>query len=218
MTFTCPDGHESDTADYCDKCGLAIAPTQPAPVPSLPTGTAVAPPVGADEELATSPATPRPPCPVCAAPRTGDDRFCEQCGHDFSGQPPGAAEWDAIATADRLLFDRQSTAGVEFPTDYTERRFALDRPQVRIGRSRRGEVSPEIDLGGVPSDPGISHMHAVLERGKDGTYTLRDLGSTNGTSLNDGGTEVGTDTALPVRDGDRIHVGAWTTITLRRRS
>jgi pSer/pThr/pTyr-binding forkhead associated (FHA) protein len=90
-------------------------------------------------------------------------------------------------------------------------------PQVRIGRSRGrpGEPVPEINLAGPPEDPAISRLHAVLERQPDGSWTLRDLGSTNGTTVNDDLEAIGTDTGITLDSGDRIRVGAWTTITLR---
>jgi FHA domain len=198
MTVTCPGGHASQTTDYCDQCG---APIQAA----------------GDEELDTSPATSRQPCPVCDAPRSGDGDYCEGCGYDFTRPPPRAAGWDAIATADRQRFERQSTDGISFPSDYGERRFALDRPEIRIGRSRAGKERPDIDLGGEHADPGISHLHALLTRQDDGSYALSDLHSTNGTVLNDGSLEVSRDVAVPLQDRDQIHLGAWTTITLRRR-
>ena len=71
---------------------------------------------------------------------------------------------------------------------------------------------PEIDL---PDDPGISHLHAVLEQQGDGRYAVRDLGSTNGTSVNDEPEPVPADEPRPLSDGDRIRVGAWTTLTIR---
>jgi hypothetical protein len=211
MTVTCPAGHASATADYCDQCGAPIAALR-----AQPTAVAAAPAI-LDEELDTSAAAPRLPCPVCGAPRSGDDRYCEGCGHDFSSPPAAAAAWEALATADRSQFERQPTAGLSFPADYATRRFVLEQPEVRIGRSRTGEAGPEIDLAQAPTDPGISRLHAVLERQQDGSYTLRDLGSTNGTVLNDGSAEVGEEAGVPLGDGDRIHLGAWTTITLRRR-
>lgn len=241
MTIACPNGHESETTDYCDVCGMPIpGASGPAPEPvgrvsvPQPVGPAspqAEPPPSEDEnELDTSPAMRRDPCPVCQTPHSGHDRFCETCGFDFSGPPPaslpvtaavadppgGPADWEVVVAADRAQCERQSWAG-EFPADYPERRYELSGAQLRIGRSRPGKTAPEIDLAGTPSDPGISHLHAALERQADGTYALRDLGSTNGTCLNEGVTEVGTDAAVPVGDGDRIHLGAWTTITLHRR-
>jgi pSer/pThr/pTyr-binding forkhead associated (FHA) protein len=60
-------------------------------------------------------------------------------------------------------------------------------------------------------------MHAVLELRDDGGYAVKDLGSTNGTTLNDDPALLSTSAPTPVADGDRIRLGAWTTITVRRR-
>lgn len=170
------------------------------------------------EEADTSPAARREPCPTCRAPRSGDDRYCEGCGYDFLAPPPAATTWEAIVTADRAQFDRLAVAGVNFPADYAERRFPLAEGENRIGRSHGhpGEEAPEIDLAAPPADPGISRHHAVLERRSDGACLLRDLGSTNGTSVNDAAAPIAPHTDVPVADGDRIRVGAWTTILVRR--
>jgi pSer/pThr/pTyr-binding forkhead associated (FHA) protein len=126
--------------------------------------------------------------------------------------------WEAVVTADRDQFERNATTGVEFPSGYAERRFALTGAEVRIGRSRGrpGEQVPEINLAGAPEDPAVSHIHALLERQPDGSYALRDLGSTNGTTVNDDATPISADAAAPLAEGDRIRIGAWTTLTLRR--
>jgi hypothetical protein len=205
MTSICPSGHDSLTGDYCDQCGARIA------------GAATILPVA--EEIDTSPAVRREPCPVCGAARSGDDRYCEGCGYDFHAPPPAPGTWEAIATADRAQFDRLAVAGVNFPDGYGERRFALHEGENRIGRSRGhpGEEAPEIDLATVPVDPGISRLHAVLERRPDGICVLRDLGSTNGTALNDEPAPIAPHTDVTVSEGDRIRVGAWTTIIVRRR-
>ena len=92
----------------------------------------------------------------------------------------------------------------------------LDRPQ-RAADAVDRQPAAEIDLAGTPDDPGISRLHAVLERQVDGTYAVRDLGSTNGTTVNDDPDPVGTDSPVPLADGDRIRLGAWTTITVRTR-
>ena len=208
MTAICPSGHASVTSDYCDQCGAPIA----APV-AQPQATAV---LATVEEADTSTAAAPQPCQRCGAPRSGGDRYCEGCGYDFFA-PASATRWEAVATADRGQFDRLGVPGLVFPEDYGERRFALEAAQVRIGRSRRrpGEPALEIDLAGVPEDPAISRLHAMLERQGDGTWTLRDLGSTNGTMVNDNPEPIGTEAPVVVTAGDRIRVGAWTTITVR---
>jgi hypothetical protein len=174
------------------------------------------------EEVDTSPVAPAEPCPECGSERSGDDRYCEGCGHDFLAPPapvsPAAASaWEAIAAADRRQFDRVAPRGLAFPEHYRERRFRLEGASLRIGRSRgqAGETVLEIDLSGESEDPGVSRLHAVLERRADGGYTVRDLGSTNGTMVNEHPHPLEPDVAVPLSEGDRIRLGAWTTITFR---
>jgi pSer/pThr/pTyr-binding forkhead associated (FHA) protein len=59
-------------------------------------------------------------------------------------------------------------------------------------------------------------MHAVLVGSPEGGWTLIDPGSANGTFLNDSTEPIATNKAVLVADGDRIHMGAWTTLTLRK--
>jgi hypothetical protein len=73
------------------------------------------------------------------------------------------------------------------------RSVPLTQPEVTIGRL------PECDV--VVEDPGASRQHARIRR-TDGGFVLVDLGSTNGTLVND----------LPIREhvlenGDRITIG-----------
>lgn len=49
----------------------------------------------------------------------------------------------------------------------------------------------------------------------DGTWALIDPGSTNGTYLNDDTEPLARNEPVTLRDGDRVHVGAWTRITVR---
>jgi FHA domain len=48
-------------------------------------------------------------------------------------------------------------------------------------------------------------------------WVVIDAGSTNGTTLNYAEDPLTRDTPVPLRSGDRIHVGAWTTLTVERR-
>ena len=131
------------------------------------------------------------------------------------------AVWTAVVSCDRAYFESvraasgPDAAAVLFPSYYAERRFRLTGSQMRIGRRSvsRG-IDPEIDLTGPPADPGISRLHAVLIAMPDSTWAVLDPGSANGTLVN--GTEVPTGVQVPLRDGDRINLGAWTAIAVQR--
>jgi hypothetical protein len=173
-------------------------------------------------------------CPACGAGRVGSDRFCEGCGYDFvtqttpaeaaaagqagSGQAGNAAAWEAIISADRVYFDQVASPGVVFPPHCPDRTFPLVGAELRIGRrsTSRG-IYPEIDLSGAPEDSAVSHLHALLVRAADGSYSLVDPGSTNGTTVNDDQEPIAVNTPVSLGEGDRIHVGAWTTITIHSR-
>jgi DNA-binding CsgD family transcriptional regulator len=71
--------------------------------------------------------------------------------------------------------------------------FELTRAQTVIGK---GDV--DVRLG----DSGVSRHHAKIVRAADGSLTIVDLASTNGTLVNDAQIDV----AL-LREGDRIHIG-----------
>ncbi|WP_354642640.1 FHA domain-containing protein [Kitasatospora camelliae] len=155
----------------------------------------------------------------------------DEFGTSFHLAPPaGAASaparttWIAVVSADRDYFTDMmarsgpEAAGLFFPPYCPERRIPLTgRGQLRIGRrsAHRGTV-PEIDLSVAPEDPGASHQHAMLAEQADGSWVLVDQDSTNGTTVNGSPDPVPPHTAIPLNDGDRVHVGAWTTITLHR--
>jgi hypothetical protein len=128
----------------------------------------------------------------------------------------------AVVRADRDYFDVVVAEGgpdagsLAFPPYCPVRAFALTSDEVRIGRrsSSRG-LTPEVDLTGPPLDPGISHLHMLLIRQPDGSWHAVDPGSANGTRINDRTEPIEVNVPVPVAAGDRIHLGAWTTITLQ---
>jgi hypothetical protein len=179
---------------------------------------------GDDEVTITEEVTERPVpsdaerCPRCQTPRIGDDRFCEVDGYDFVAGAGTSTplRWEAVVAADRSYYDALAPDGIDFPTAYEARTFELTGQEMLVGRrSRSRGIEPEIDLAGPPVDDGISHQHASLVRRDDGSYALVDRGSANGTSVNGCADVVPTNTPIPLADGDRIHIGAWTTITIR---
>ncbi|PRY33573.1 FHA domain-containing protein [Pseudosporangium ferrugineum] len=232
-TYACPKGHASTTDDFCDTCGAKIAgaalppPTGAASAPSLspPTGAAPAPGLSAPADAAAAPTAGS--CPHCGAPHPGTGRFCEDCGFDHhTGKipvlttPPAspapaapAAAWTATIAADREYYDANAVEGADFPADPRTRTITLPPPQLRIGRRSTSKgTDPEIDL--ADDDPGVSHSHALLTFSVDGVWLLSDLGSTNGTYLNDEQKPLTAGQTRPLTNGDRVHVGAWTTITV----
>jgi FHA domain len=241
---TCPSGHDSADDDFCDVCGFAIGPTAfpstiAAVVPlqcphcgvpragqfcescgydftDFADGGVQAPPITrVERSSAQSPARPpAPPAPAPAAQATVPPaRATPQPG------PPGRDLWTAVVTADRAYYDSvQATGGpgadgISFPVYCPQRRFRLAGAEVRVGRrSAHSGIDPEIDLTGPPADPGVSRLHAVLLRAADGSWSVVDPGSANGTLVN--GTEIARDEIVPLRDGDRIHLGAWTELRI----
>lgn len=139
------------------------------------------------------------------------------------GQPQRAASWTAVIAPDREYFlammqrSGPEATGLNLPAYSPEQRLPLTGSQVTIGRRRHstGE-SPDIDLSVPPEDPGVSHQHAVLVQQPDGGWAVVDQKSTNGTTLNGAEDPIQPYVPVPLQDGDQVHVGAWTTITIRR--
>ena len=189
----CPDCGAARTGRFCEECGYDYSTrTSGKGIPGLP--------------MPSGPPSVSRPTPPDGTP----------------GDVP-AGSWAAVVTADRdyhasvLAQLGPDTPPVPFPPYHPTRQVLLTGQQVRIGRRSvsRG-VTPEIDLGERPEDPGVSHIHAVLLARPDGSWVLVDPGSTNGTTVNDGTDPIAYNIEVPLHDGDRIHVGAWTTITLLR--
>jgi FHA domain len=129
--------------------------------------------------------------------------------------------WAVLVAADRVYYDMRTAApdlapaAIAFPARVSERRIPLVGTQVRIGRrSTASEFKPEIDLAGPHADPGISRLHAVLVAAPDGTWSILDPGSANGTLLN--GRQIAVGEPVTLHEGDRINLGAWTVITVHR--
>jgi hypothetical protein len=202
MRVICPDGHASSTDDYCDQCGARIAASD-ASTPGVAPCTGLLP---ALTTVAVRPPAAAERCPGCGASLMEDDRFCEDCGYDFEAGAPSAlpaiGRWTAVVSADREQFERFAAGGIEFPPSFAPRVLPLDAAEIPLGRD---------EVGG---DPAVSRLHAVLIRRADGAYAVVDRGSSNGTFLNDEPSPIPANVPVPLDAGDRVHLGAWTTITL----
>lgn len=156
---------------------------------------------------------------IAERPDRGAKQGVREAGAGPSSGAGVARTWFAVVTADRGYFDEvvadrdPDDVPLGFPDQYAEQRVELTGTQMRIGRrsASRG-LRPEIDLGESPADPGISHLHAVLIAQQDGTWSVLDTGSSNGTQVN--GREIDSGEPAPLRDGDSICLGAWTKLTI----
>jgi hypothetical protein len=205
MIATCPKGHSSSEADFCSECGARIAPPEQA-----------ASPVSTDDV-----------CPDCHAKRLPESgKYCELCGYNFDtgaqGEiptpepiaqavepaPPAALEkWTVVITVDPALKQPDSP---EPPADWSPLTIAADRETLLIGRTSQSRaIHPEVALD---FDSAVSHRHAVLTRQNSHGWSVRDIGSSNGTRLN--GQDLQAMTDVPVQAGDRITLGHWTCLTL----
>ena len=208
----CPRCGTGRSGRFCESCGFDFE-AAGAPVAAVAASTAPGGEAGSGDRLIEGvdvPLSGTGPGPPPAGPALAD------------GGPAPASKpaWTAMVASDRAYFENVVAAGgpdaaaVEFPGYTPERRFRLAGPEMRIGRRSvsRG-LEPEIDLTGPPTDPGISRLHAVLFAEPDGSWTILDPGSENGTLVND--REITAGVRLPLHDGDRIHLGAWTVITIQ---
>ena len=144
--------------------------------------------------------------------------------HDWAAD--GVSEWQdtgwvAVVSADHRYFESNQAespdASVIFPTDAAVREVPLMSSEVLIGRRSDSKgIFPEIDLSEPPSDPGVSRRHAVLRRQPDDGWVVIDQGSTNGTVVRSATTPVKPGEAVRLHDGDHVHVGAWTRITVQK--
>ncbi|MEE1928351.1 FHA domain-containing protein [Streptomyces sp. TRM 70351] len=140
-----------------------------------------------------------------------------------SGPQSQGAGWVVTIGPDREYFTAMMQrsgpegAGLSLPAYSPEQHVTLSGQQVSIGRRRNstGEA-PDIDLSRPPEDPGVSHQHALLVQQPDGAWAVVDQDSTNGTTLNGAEDPIQPFVPVPLAEGDRVHVGAWTTLTLRR--
>ena len=172
-------------------------------------------------------------CSNCGEPHDEADVFCENCGLDFltgslpdpaepvstiapSPGPPvaGGAQDVLTIAADRSFHRRMDTDGVlTFPDPEPDQiTVPIDGDTVLIGRERpsRG-IFPDIDLS---ADPAVSSRHAMLNRRPDASWTITDLGSTNGTFIGESTVPITPHTPVSLAAGTPIFVGAWTRLDL----
>ncbi len=230
----CPDCGTPREAQavFCEECRFNFMTLSASPPPTFPVPAPPFPPLS--QRTTSSPSRMNRPAEALAPeatirPDSGDFLLSPPTS---AGRTPSAEQsmlppartrtWTAVVAADREYFTSMmarsgpEAPGLFFPQYSPEARIELTESPTTIGRRRHttGEA-PHIDLSRPPEDPGVSHRHAVLARRSDGGWSVIDQDSTNGTTVNGGDEAIEPFQPVDLADGDRVHVGAWTTITLR---
>ena len=235
-----------DYCDTCGVPIPANATAPPAAAATPPDASGTATGAGAEGGASAASGAPAPvTCPNCGSDHDDAALFCEACGYDFTtgtmprppdaptgaGPGPGAAgtgaqaplapatavEWVAEVWVDPDWYEAQESED-PCPSPGLPAVIELAVKSVLIGRpSTSRNIHPEIDCTG---DPGVSRRQAQLTT--DGQrWWVEDLQSSNGTYV---GPASGPMPTAPVPPGqrrelsedDRIYVGAWTRLVVRR--
>ncbi len=207
---------------YCEDCGARLpgtsaAPTQEAPAVRV-AAPAPIPPLAAEPAPVVS--TPAPPavvevaplggtvrCSACGAENPSYEAYCEDCGASLTAAraeaavPPAAAApavavelvSPPVVARPRLVL---TVSGVEYP---------VDRDLVALGRrSPADSIFPEVDLTEVDTESYVSRRHGRILR-QEGRFMYEDVGSSNGSFLND--TRLLPGMPAEIHDGDRLRLG-----------
>jgi FHA domain len=241
----CPDCGGPQTGRFCEVCGYDFimaklgggSTTPPGATPAATAAPATTPaPASSRVEPSPDATTPGPDATVgpdqSGADPVGPDPDAAPAtpgSLPVRGAPDGtgpaivAGRWRLVVAADtdyhaRMQAQREpDVAEIPLPAFCPERRFALTGTQALIGRrsTSRG-IEPEVDLSGPPADPAVSHAHALLLAEAGGSWAVVDLDSANGTYVNDAEDPIAANVPMTLSAGDRVHVGAWTTLTLEQ--
>jgi hypothetical protein len=163
--------------------------------------------------------------------------FCENCGEPYDGgrdgsqgEPPGTddatvavsqpasslvlttgvsrRQWERLSAATRPAFPEPPPPEKRF-----ELRLLPEQDPVVLGREGGGPADVELQLPGTDARSGVSKRHCAFQRHRNGSWIVRDQGSTNGTRVNDGRRLRSGETWV-LSDGDRISLGAWSCLTV----
>lgn len=125
--------------------------------------------------------------------------------------------WTAVLSCDRDWWQHNTGAGgvadgVPYPDpEPAPRRIELRTREAILGRTSGSSVA-DIDCGSA--DTGVSRKHAKLTLRDDDTWTVTDLGSTNGTFIGDGSTKLNPQAETPFDPLTAVKIGAYTVLRL----
>jgi pSer/pThr/pTyr-binding forkhead associated (FHA) protein len=121
-------------------------------------------------------------------------------------------------TVDRAYFDVVVSEGeLGFP-DPVPPPQDLEVPgeEIHLGRTSESRaIHPDLDISILTGDPAVSSRHAVIRRAADGSLTVTDIGSTNGTFVGSAeGESITVGQPVPLEHGIPVFLGAWTRLVV----
>lgn len=138
-------------------------------------------------------------CGFCGGRIAGEDVYCAHCGQRQPMAVASAALRQARATAKLVV-----TGTTELDSS-----FMLQKDSSLVGRSDpHSNIFPEVDLSRFDPQTKISRRHARIFR-KGDTYLVEDLGSVNGTVINDT-LRLAPHQPRALESGDKLRVGETT--------
>ncbi|MBI2265979.1 MAG: FHA domain-containing protein [Armatimonadetes bacterium] len=184
-------------ATFCEDCGSRLQ-TRAAPVPQF--------------------QPPRPPeparirhtvlCPSCERENYDDEAYCSECGASLKTTPRGAARQPAPTPAIRRSGPSSPPVSPLLPRAFlveegTGREFSISRPDLVMGRGTVQEGT-HLDLSTADPQGTVSRRHGRILF-SDGVFAVEDLGSANGTFVNN--VRLSSGIRVPLKDGDRVRLG-----------
>lgn len=152
-------------------------------------------------------------CPACQAENPSDATVCTHCGASLIALAPVNTTVRVPDSAPKAPLPKNIVELTQLYADaLVFQVLGHDQPvlvkgggKVLIGRFTPGETPPSIDLNPYNGAIlGVSRMHAQILR-VDNVYTIQDLGSTNGTWLNE--TRLPANQQFPLNSGDLLRMG-----------
>lgn len=154
-------------------------------------------------------------CWKCGHGYDNKNEYCPECGAINAISTP-TLEVDRIKQSDvnNAIQARIKGAGLLDGSGLIELEIGDERlvipleTRVTFGRDFESKPGiPSVDLSRFNAlDAGVSRRHATLQRNAEGQVMLMDLGSTNGTFLNQERLQLLKE--YPLQDGDEIYLGS----------
>ncbi|MBL8162492.1 MAG: FHA domain-containing protein [Anaerolineae bacterium] len=152
-------------------------------------------------------------CTTCKKENPSDLKYCMNCGTPLAEVKSANTTVSVPEQPLRPVFPAQFLELTQLYADllllqvlgYEQPILIKGSTQVTLGRFSPGEAAPSIDL--TPYNAGllgVSRQHAEITRPAD-EYLIADLGSTNGTWLNE--VKLTPHKHIPIRNGDLVRLG-----------